>query len=162
MTKLFLKTAPTFIPAVAQPEASEALTSAEVSRLVFDDLMDRDLLGFLLSSSHLHKYLAALCTYAEASVAEHVRRMIGNVDLSNQFHKTTLKMFAGSYIPETSIKDRGQLIAVLDHKYEAFLAGLDSAEDVRFETSLHQLESVELAWKYRTVCGNGRPLPFDF
>lgn len=162
MTKIFLKKSATIAPAISQPQARESLSSTELSRVVFDDLMERDLLGFLLSSSHLHKYLAALCTYAESPAREHIRRMISNVDLVNQFHQATLKMFAGSYIQEASIKDRAQLHAVLDHQYESFITGLDLHEDVRFETSLQQLESVELTWKYRSACGNGRPLPFDF
>lgn len=145
----------------SQPGPDAHVTSIDLSRAVFDEMMDRDLLGFLLSSSHLHKFLAAFSTYAGQDHAQALRRYLTNVDSVHQFHQITLKMFSGAFIAETAIESRTELMAILDKKHADYIKELGIQEDVHYETSLQELESVELAWKYRNVCGNGKPTPFD-
>lgn len=142
----------------AQPETTgNTATTIALCRHVFDDLLDKDLLGFLLSSSHLQKYLAHFSTYAQPQFAELVRRNIMSAEIVANFHKYMLKMYAGIYIREAEIEDHIDLLAILDVKFQAFTRELEPC-DVRYETSTKQLESVERAWKYRHACGAGRPI----
>lgn len=142
-----------------QSSAQDSSTSkTAICRAVFDDLMDRDLLGFLLSSAHLRKYLAHLSAYAEPKLAATIKRNIGNVEVIDDFHKHILFMFKGSYIAEAKIKSRAEMLLVLDAKFEEFANGLESV-DVRYETSIMDLDAVEMAWKYRHACGLGRVIP---
>lgn len=139
----------------AQPEVAEnTATSIAVCRAVFDDLMERDLLGFLLSTTYLQKYLAHFSTYAQPSFARLVSRNIMNAEVVASFHKHMLKMYSGIYIQEAKIAAHSELLAALDAKYEEFANELDSG-DIRYEASLKQLKCVELAWKYRHACGKG-------
>lgn len=139
----------------SQPEVGENIaTSIAVCRAVFDDLMERDLLGFLLSTTHLQKYLAHFTTYAHPNFASLVSRNIMNVEVVASFHKHMLKMYSGIYIQEAKIATHSELFTVLDAKYKKFADDNDSG-DVKYEASLKQLECVELAWKYRHACGKG-------
>lgn len=142
--------------AAEQPTPSTK-SSKDLSRAVFDDLLEHDILGFLLSSNHLRKYLAHFSTYAEPEVAQIIKRNICNVDIVDKFHKETLEMFAGAYIPESKCSTAIELMRALDAKYENYAKDLDSL-DVRYEVSLKQLESVDLAWQYRNACNAGSPL----
>lgn len=148
--------------AISQPCPETNVTSVDLARAVFDDMMDKDLLGLLLSSTHFHKYLAAYSTYARKEHSQAIRLHMTNVDLVNQFHQQMLKMYAGSFIAESSIKVRADLLAALEAKYQAFIEEHAIHEDVRFETTLQELDSIEMAWKYRNACGIGKPAPFDF
>jgi hypothetical protein len=132
-------------------------TETDLCREVFDDLMDRDLLGFLLSSSHLRKYLAHYPSYAEPKFAEPVKRNNAHSAVVDAFHQKLLGMFSGAYIAEAAIKDRDELMATLEAKYEDFASKLKSSY-VLYEPSLKQLESVDLAWRYRNACGAGCPM----
>jgi hypothetical protein len=139
-----------------QPTAEEnSANNQDLCRAIFDDLMDRDILGFLLSTAHMHKYLALYATYVEPRFAAAVQRSTKNPDVVDCLHQAILKMFAGIYIAEAAMKDRSEMLAALERKYETLALELGASE-VHFEAPLHQLESVELAWKYRNACALGR------
>lgn len=134
-----------------------AISQKAISRAVFDDLLERDIVGFLLSSEHLRKYLAHFATYAEPTIAKTIKRNICSVDIIDQFHEQTLEMFAGAYIPESKCATLKDLMHALNVKYEAYAKELHSC-NVHYEASLQQLTSVELAWQYRHACTAGGPL----
>lgn len=141
-------------PFIVDGQVGEITTALDLRRAVFDDLMDKDLLGFLLSSSHLRKYLSQFSNYTEPQFSESVIRTIGNSMVADAFHQSLLAMFSGVYIAEATIKARSELLAVLDAKYQNFVQKLNlSGKDC--EVSSQQIESVELAWRYRNACSSG-------
>ena len=139
-----------------QPSSSEAeiVTTVELCRDVIDDMMDRALLGLLLSSTHFRRYLAAYSTYAPKAHAATLRRSLSNVEITDALHMQMLTMFKGLYIAEARITNANALMAHLDQVYTDYSSSIDLI-DVRYETSLTQLESVELAWRYRSACAMG-------
>lgn len=133
---------------------SDSSTKLDLCRDIIDDMMDRGLLGFLLSSTHLRKYLAAYSTYAAKPKAEILRRSLTNVEVMDEIHTKMIDMYKGLYIAEARIANATELMAYLDDLYLDFSSSIDLI-DVRYETSLQQLETVEMAWRYRSACGRG-------
>ena len=145
------------VPALTeQPPSTEAgiVSTVELCRDVIDDMMDRGLLGMLLSSTHFRRYLAAYSTYAAKPKAAVLRRSLSNVEVTDALHMQMLKMFKGLYIAEARITNANDLMAHLDQVYADYSSSIDLI-DVRYETSLAQLESVEQAWRYRSACAMG-------
>lgn len=126
-------------------------TSKTISRAVFDDLLERDLLGFLLSSVHLRMYFAHFSQYAEPEIAQLIMRHICNVDVVDKIHENILEMFSCTFIPESRISKKKELLGVLDEKFEEYKQDLAPC-GVQYGASSHQVQSVEMAWKYRSAC----------
>lgn len=143
-------------PLPEQPHSSEVeiVTTVDLCRAVIDDMMDRGLLGMLLSSTHFRRYLAAYSTYAAKPEAAKLRRSLSNVEITDALHMQMLTMFKGLYIAEARITNANELMTHLDQVYADYSSSIDLI-DVRYETSLAQLESVELAWRYRSACAMG-------
>lgn len=139
-----------------QPPSSQAetITTVGLCRDVIDDMMDRGLLGLLLSSTHFRRYLAAYSTYAAKPQAATLRRSLSNVEITDALHMQMLTMFKGLYIAEARITNANALMAHLDQVYADYSSSIDLI-DVRYETSLYQLASVEMAWRYRAACAMG-------
>lgn len=121
---------------------------------IFDDLMDRDILGFLLSSAHMRKFFAQFAIHADSKVAKALSGYTQDFDAMDRLHQAILKKFSGIYIAEAAIKERSSMMTLLDRKYEEFVLALGT-DEVQYEMPLYQLESVELAWKYRNACATG-------
>lgn len=136
---------------VEQPTPAESLTTTDACRAVFDQLIEDDLLGLMFSSSHMHRYLAALTTVCESNLAMYLTRLVSNVEQMHRLHESMLQMYQGVHIPESSIGCRETLFGILEASLQTWMKAKDIG-DVHFETCLVQLESVENAWKYRHAC----------
>ena len=136
----------------------EEVTSKELCANIFDDLLDRNLLGFLLSSAHMRKYLAHYASYAEPKFSAAITRDLASMAVVDKLHKSILQTFSGFFIAEATIGSRRELMRALDTKYEAFAETVGTTA-VRYEASVEQLESAELAWRYRNACATGRLTP---
>ena len=134
------------------------ITSKDLCRAVFDDLLDKDLLGFLLSSSHFRKYLNHYSDYVEPKFAQVLKRNITNSSIVDAFQEQINEMFKGFYIAEATIRDQAHFLAILEEKYVGFANG-NKVGNVCHQVSLNELNSVEMAWKYRGACGAGRIVP---
>ncbi len=127
------------------------VTRLEVCRSIVDELLDRDLMGFLLSPRHLRKFFAHYTFYAPAPIAVQVSRCIVNAELADDIHLFILKTFKGLHIPETSIATRDQLKVALDRKYESYAKAV-STGDVRYEISLEENKTIVNERRYRQAC----------
>lgn len=130
------------------------VTNIDLYRHVIDDLIHQGLTGFLLSATHLRRYLGAYQTYAPGPVAKMLSRVIANVEAIDEIHTKMLGLFKGLYIEETSITDRQQLLSELDSKFLIFASKINY-KDHQSEPSRTQIESIELAWRYRVACAKG-------
>ena len=120
-------------------------------REVFDDLLDKDLLGFLFSASHLHRYAGDFATYASASSVGIISRNYSNTPIFESFHKMMLRMFKGIHIEEASIGDYKDVLLSLDEKYQRFsvhLRGVKNTDTLAQTQFLYPQQS----WRYRNSC----------
>lgn len=120
-------------------------------REVFDDLMDKNLLGLLFSASHLHRYLAAFATYASSASVGIVNKTLSNTPIFEAFHKMMLKKFKGIYIEEASINDYTEVLASLDQTYQEFGIQLKTVANTHTPAQT-QFEDPQHSWKYRNSC----------
>ncbi len=127
------------------------VTRLELCRSIVDELLDRDLMGFLLSPRHLRKFLAHYSFYAPAPIASQIRRCILNAEITDELHIFILKKFKGLHIPETSIPSSDELKSTLDRKYETFAQEVNTG-DVRYEVSLQEHKNIENERRYRHAC----------
>lgn len=132
------------------------VTKLELGRLIVDELMDRDLMGFLLSPSHLLKFLAHYTFYAPKPVAAQVRRSIVNAEIVDELHLFILQAFKGLHIPETSLLTHDELKLALDRKYETFAQQVDTG-DVYYEVSLQENSTIVNVRRYRQACEHTKP-----
>ena len=120
-----------------------------LSRFVFDELFDEDALGFLLSSSHLYRYLVRLKD--KPSTDRFSQRNLDEVTAGalafETFHTQTLAMFAGAYIKECHLASHSKLMEVLDNKWTSLTGQLPDASI----TVPCECNKVEAAWKYRNL-----------
>ena len=131
-----------------------SITTLDLCRHVIDDLIDQGLTGLLLSATHLRRYFGAYLTYAPRPVARTLARVVANVAAVDEIHTMMLELFKGLYIEEASITDRQELLAELDAKFLLYASKLNFKE-VQSEPSRSQIESIELAWRYRVACAKG-------
>lgn len=127
------------------------VTRLEVCRSIVDELLDRDLMGFLLSPRHFRKFLAHYTFYAPAPIAFQVRRCIVNSEVADDLHLFILKTFKGLHIPETAIANPKDLKVELDRQYESFARAVNTS-DVRYEVSLQEHKTIENERRYRHAC----------
>lgn len=140
-----------------RPEDEISVASNQsLSRIIFDDLFENDLLGFLLSSHHFCKYLGRLESQLDRFSARHIKQIVSNSTLLQEFHASTLEMFAGVYIEECKHKSHGDLMRDLDNKYQK-LKNLNECSEFA-SSSLVEKNNVEMAWLYRKTCNGGESL----
>lgn len=123
-----------------------------LSRAVFDVLLERDLLGFLLSSKHFQIFLMKMELEADTEILSLAREIFSDALKIKDFHDYMLSMFNGIYIKESSFETSGALIANLDVKLaDLFVPGADIPT-----VGIGAVNHVELAWRYRHSCGGNR------
>ena len=122
-------------------------------RMVFDDLFERDLLGFLLSSRHLSRHMQELASRCDPFTARQIERVLCAVDLAESFHAAMLEMYSGIHVKESSLGSPAALKRDLDEKLKRSLSASDG--DPLFQVSQHEINRVELAWTYRHACESG-------
>lgn len=129
-------------------------STKQLSRIVFDDLFENDLLGFLLSSHHFHKHLLRMALRSDPFTARHIQQVICNPILFQEFHTSTLEMYSGVYIEECRHKVHTELMLALDEKFSQSECESSGVLDVAVEAP----NRVELAWHYRNMCNGGASL----
>jgi len=127
------------------------ITQAELCREIIDELLDRDLMGFLLSSAHLRRFLANYSTYAPPAQSQMIRRIILNTEVVDEIHIYLLRTYQGLHIKESRIPSRAELHAALDQKFELYACDLFTA-DIRIEVSLREHAKIENERRYRHAC----------
>lgn len=138
----------------AQDSYEDSVTTLELCRHIIDDLIDHGLTGLLLSSTHLRKYMGAYQNYAPTHVARTLSRIIANPASVSDIHSSMLNMFKGLYIEEACITNRQELLAALDAKFLVYTSKFNFFP-LQSDPSSCQIESVELAWRYRVACAKG-------
>lgn len=130
---------------------SEIDSLKSLSRIVFDELLENDLLGFLLSSKHFKNYICRMKFDTSSVEGQLARELIESGSRLKDFHEATLKMYSGVYIEECQHESNEDLMRDLDGKFSALAdaghgpARLDDAQE----------NHVEMAWKYRRHCNGG-------
>lgn len=117
---------------------------------ILDDLLDRNMLGLLLSSPHMRGYAQHFPTYAPPPVAAAAVEAFVTVEGVDEVHQEVLNKSSGLYIEEAKLMDKKQLAKALDKKYMLFLKEIGLESDLP-NTGAH-IQAVEMAWRYRHVC----------
>lgn len=127
----------------------ECPSRIDLSRAVFDALLDSDALGFLLSTKHFGLFLKHL-SMENGSDAEALRmRLVQDAGEMHTFHQYTLSMYACIYIADAvAYSTEASLMTALDIKLAALLP-CQSEDDARAAFNSSQLE---MAWRYRRSC----------
>lgn len=133
------------------PHPRERVTQAQLCREIVDELIERDMLGVLLSSSHLRRFLAHFSTYAPAAQSQMIRRIILNSDVVDEIHMYLLRTYRGLHIEECAIGSRTELHAALDQKFEMYARDLCAA-DIRIEMPMVESLRIENERRYRHAC----------
>jgi hypothetical protein len=126
-----------------------------LSRVVFDDLFEKDLLGFLLSPMHFHQHLLEMQLYCDQFTTRQLQYVVSDVFHLQEFHKTTLEMFCGTHISECKHKSIAGLMAALDQKCLA-LPGYKTSHDLVMELNGINQAEIALAWRYRALADGGK------
>lgn len=122
-------------------------SNKQLSRIVFDSLFEKNLLGGLLSSHHFKKHLSWLEHGADLFTSFRISAIINNKYTLNEFHRTTLTMYAGINIDECKHASHNSFMVDLDEKLRIALG-----DETTNEPSVLEQNNVELAWKYRNAC----------
>lgn len=136
--------------------ASLQLNSQPLCRAVFDELMDKDLLGVLLSAKHFRTFLLNVKVEAPDHIASLAQAVGESVEQACRLQMDILKMYSGVYIAEARCKSEAELHQALDAKLQDSLAP-SSRDDAGDDA---QSIEVELAWRYRRTCSFGSPIAF--
>ena len=138
-------------------ESSDASASLKsLQRLVFDDLFDRDLLGFLLSSNHFAHHLRNMVGRSDRFSARQLGRISNDALLTKEFHLGMLEMYSGAHIKECKHTSAEALMRDLDQQFEQ--SASDESGEVECllaHPGTEEANRVETAWQYRMVCAAG-------
>jgi hypothetical protein len=126
---------------------------ANLSRHVFDELLETDLLGFLLSSKHFEGFIKSMTFADGSSVGQIARDLFSSDDGIRNFHNATLNLYCGVYIAECCHKSQENLMRDLDAKWLLHKQALNITGMLCAQKNL-----VELSWKYRRECSGERNL----
>lgn len=122
-----------------------------LSRSVFDALLDRDLLGFLLSSKHLRKFMFHHELDASDKVMAMAKSVCADTIEFQEFHQMMLVMYRGVFIAECKYSLTESLMLDLDQKFLALTDATDFS-DINHE----QHARVDMAWRYRRMCSKSQ------
>ena len=120
----------------------------KLSRSMFDQLLERDLLGTLLSSNHFKLALRNIALKTEHHELEILQEILIDDVKVLGFHQLMLSMYAGIYIKECKHEDLARLMLDLDNKYTEN----DSTSFSFSEICPFQINHVALDWRYRRQC----------
>jgi hypothetical protein len=95
---------------------------------VFKDLLEQDMLGFLLSPVHLAKQLIRMTATHQDGVSEQIKRALASADGFASLHEELLSKSDGFFIQEADY-DEESLGLVLDERYDASWVGDEAEED---------------------------------
>ena len=135
---------------------SIGVVQKNLSRAIFDALLERDLLGFLLSSKHFSIFLSQMEFDAGDQEIALAESLLGAPFRLNGFQAFMLDMYSGVYIEECQHKTIESLMLDLDLKAAEMMLtsnGQHSGKEI-------QINHVELAWRYRHHCSGSGPLNF--
>ncbi len=106
---------------------------------VFAELLEKDLLGFVLSTEHLIKYLLQLTASHDPHISQQTARCIEEPVCFARLHQALLNKAAGFYIAEAAL-DETELMEALDNAYDNSwtndqleVAFLDRFENMAFD-----------------------------
>jgi len=127
---------------------SHAIVATEFIYNVVDDLLEHDLLGLLLSTTHLQRY----CRIKAASVnvnehADSLRALAASLAAATEFQHEAIRKFNSLHIPDIRFGSHYELAKHLDIKLKDIFD--DSAESDDFIQASIEIEN---AWKYRRCC----------
>ena len=114
---------------------------------VVDDLVEHDLQGLLLSTSHLLTYCRMRFQDPSLTLKNELKAICESQEAAVRFQEMALKQFSGLYIAEIRFSNRDELSAHLNAKLNAFFK-CDSQTTANPQTSIE----IENAWKYRRCC----------
>lgn len=123
------------------------------SNLVFDELFDNDLLGLMLSSHHLNKFLFRMKNM-DGKTASLLACIGGEQALFDELHNAMLSKFDGFYIKECSMK-ADELYKYLDARingYDFSRNRMTQLEASSTEAHVETNNNVLCSWNYRKAC----------
>ena len=124
-----------------------------LSRKVFDDLFESDLLGFLLSLRHFGCHLKRMLVRVDDGTAFQLQSVISSTANLIEFHGATLAMFSGAYIEECCHDSFETLMIDLDDKLKA--ATQEKPQVQEFDIPQDNIENMQATWQYRKACAGG-------
>lgn len=127
------------------------ITRAGLCRAIIDELIDHDLMGFLLSSSHFRRFLSHYATYAPPAQSKMIRRIIPNTKVVDEISIYLLQTYQGLHIRESSIASRSELHVALDQKIMLYTRDICTADIHREESQLEPAK-IEDERRYRHAC----------
>jgi len=127
------------------------ITQAGLCRAIIDELIDHDLMGLLLSSSHFRRFLSHYATYAPPAQSKMIGRIILNIKKVNEISIYLLQTYQGLHIRESSIASRAKLHVALDQKIMLYTRDVCTA-DIRSEESQLEPAKIEDERRYRHAC----------
>ena len=126
-------------PTVAPTDASNILD-------VVDLLMEHDLIGVLLSTSHFQRYCKFMSLRVSGDIAGVLHTLSICEIIANKFQKEALRVFMSLHIDECRYS-KDELADHLDKKLTVIL-------DEKFvsKSALKVCKEIECAWNYRSTC----------
>jgi hypothetical protein len=111
---------------------------------IVDELLEKELLGLLLSTSHFQHYCKIMAKTASEGLSEAFSILGMNQDVATKFQHSAMQQFSGLYIAECKISSKRELAARLDEKLKQFFEA-----DFTPEAQIKMSKDIENAWKYR-------------
>lgn len=124
---------------------ANARTLKPLARATFDALLEQDLLGVLLSGTHLRLALCKLNLLKHQATAA---SLAADEEASAAFHLLMLEMFSGIYIQECLHDSKEALMADLDGKCQHWLSSTKCDQPTN---QAHEI-AVDLIRQYRNTC----------
>jgi hypothetical protein len=129
------------------------VTTDEFEKAVIDDLIDKDLVGLLLSTNHLLNYFVYFHDYACPAIAKIIMRHINHQTIIHELNESLLKRYSCLYIAESEYKTKVDLHKALDAKFADYVMNLGGkSRNETLAKPTRSLPAIEMAWKYRSLC----------
>lgn len=136
---------------IQSPSTLPSAAAKELSRAVFDALLDQDLLGLLLSSKHFAAFVKTMRFETRGDAYSLAKSISVDARQIHEFHQVVLAMYSGVYIAECKHKTQAALMADLDAKLATAINLPEAGND---DLDGEQVNRVEMAWRYRRTCHN--------
>ena len=118
--------------------------SSECLYEIVDDLLEHDLLGLLLSTTHLQIYCKWIAHTAKPAASKMINAMAVSYEAAESFQFQALQKFSGIHIEECMFKNKGELSRHLNERLNKFING-----STTLELEVKMSKDIENAWKYR-------------
>lgn len=119
---------------------------------IVDDLLEHDLLGLLLSTTHFQRYCKFRAATDGISYSSVLMTLAACPATAAKFQHDALQQFSGLHIDECRFSTKQDLAIHLDAKLKQ-ISEHDASPEAHVQLSLE----IENAWKYRRACQGIRP-----